>query len=111
MRHHVSGLLDVVNGHFKIPFLVKRRALDPPDKNVWPYARYVVDELRLQKEILTRKKKIADVVLRGTNRNSVTNAKRTQYVEYLWISSVLLEQRYYHLDMLVLKIVSNFVIY
>lgn len=48
----------------------------------------MIDQLCLQKEVLSGQKKIADVILRTPYSHSVADAERTQHVQYFGISSV-----------------------
>jgi len=37
MRHHVGSLLDVIHGHFEIPFLVNSGALYSTNEDIRPH--------------------------------------------------------------------------
>lgn len=52
----------------------------------------MVDQLGLKKQVSPRKEVIADVVLRGAHGCAIAHAERTQHVQHLGISSVLLQQ-------------------
>lgn len=74
MRHHVGRLLNVIDSHLEVPFLVKSGTLHPTDEYIRPDARYVIHQLRLEKQVLSRQQKVANIVLRRAYRDAITDA-------------------------------------
>lgn len=74
MWHHVSRLFNVIHCHFKIPLLIKSRALDSADKYIRSDARHMIHELRLKEQIFSRQQKVANIILRRAYRDAVTDA-------------------------------------
>lgn len=116
MRHHVGCLLNMIHGHFKIPFLVYSGIFNSSHKYVGSNTESerqcqiglltynmtqcrpeglpcnMVHKLSLQQKIFSWQQVVTDIVLGRSYSNSITNAKRTKNIQNFRIPSMLLKQ-------------------
>ena len=107
MRRQVGGDFDVIDRQFKVPLEVNGRTVDFANEDVGPDAADVVDHLRLQQQVASGQQVVGDVVLRAAYCHTVADTQRAEDIQHLGISSVFLQQRYDHFDVLLLHPINT----
>lgn len=94
MWHHVRGLLNMINSHLKIPFLVNCTTLNATHKNIWTNTlninTYIVQLRKFhsgiqdsgKERIISTWQHDLQVVIEGANFYPATKSRKYYFVSY-----------------------------